>query len=57
MMRPIGNSLLNLGRLAGDFVQEMRDAAVSILDERRVSRMKAHLDWSETARRDARLRR
>lgn len=46
-----------VGRIARSFAAEMGTTAGALWDERRTARLKAHLDWSEGAQRNRRLRR
>jgi len=49
--------LSDFGRLVMAFGAEMAAAAHALYDERHTTRLKAHLDWSEGAQRNRRLRR
>jgi hypothetical protein len=57
MVKMSGILFTNLGRIVRSFAAEMYDTAGSLLEDRRTARLKAHLDWSEGAQRNKRLRR
>ena len=57
MLKVFGKVLTDLGRLAKAFSTEMVAPAGTLIEQRRMSRLKSHLDWSEVAQRNRRLRR
>lgn len=57
MLKASGYVLTDLGRLARAFVAEMVMTAGALIEQRQISRLKSHLDWSEGAQRNKRLRR
>ena len=57
MMKTSGHVLADLGRLARAFVAEMVMTGGALFEQRRISRLKSHLDWSEGAQRNRRLKR
>lgn len=57
MMKASGYVLADLSRLARAFMAEIATTAGTLIEQRRISRLKAHLDWREGAQRNKRMRR
>jgi hypothetical protein len=57
MLKVSGYRLLNLFPLTRAFIAEMAMTAGALIEQRRISRLKAHLDWREGAQRNKQMRR
>lgn len=57
MLRTLGHAFADLFRLARAFGANRMEAAGALFEQRRLSRLKSHLDWSEGAQRNRRLMR